>query len=137
MNGISSYLSVSLYIAIGNSGSKALKIIVALDVLICKKSSISKAFSRSRPFGTPKPNTIFITAIHINAKNKAFQKARPFAAPCCRRHLLKIFYPPIHTERPKPASSLRRYSISFFSGGGQLEKEYSISKAAYLEEPRR
>ena len=46
-------------------GTKAVKIIVILSVLIYKKLSIFKAFHSSRPFNTTKTNTIFYLQLQI------------------------------------------------------------------------
>ena len=57
--GISLYLPVSLYITIGNLGTKASKKIVVMSVLICEKVDIYKGLHNSREFDSIKSNTIF------------------------------------------------------------------------------
>lgn len=72
-------------------GTKAVKIIVILSVLIYKKLSIFKAFHSSRPFNTTKTNTIFIIA-HFLLPGKAPARGGALFVETGKERPGKVFY---------------------------------------------
>lgn len=62
---------IATYIATGNPGTKAVKIIVVLSISTGEKVSICKAFHRHRLFDNTKSNTIFYLLNYIPFRSLA------------------------------------------------------------------